>query len=275
MNFHEYRLLKNCNPSPEIAKTSLSQFYWQMEQRMRSGWDPGRQSHLLCSEIGYVRCKRPFYNVYPAVEACLENTRLDFTLKQIGVLQEVVALCFAVGKEPKVSNGKIAAMLVEIVHSIRQVASEKVEDKPMLRLAVDRINNSGERCFSSIMFCDTGLISSHIDELGDKKKLVSLAVGVSLLAQDERFAEPILLKEDQGKDLDSDSLRRAIERARNRGRNGLSIGKGLDVSPHMRKPHFGIRWTGKGGSIPRLVPVKGCVVSRDKLLPVPTGHLDK
>jgi hypothetical protein len=275
MEFHEYKLTKNCNAPSEIVAMSVEQYYWHVDQRMRSGWNPGEKANLLCSEIGYLRCKRPFYHVYPAVESCLENTKLDFELKQIGHLDEVIAMCFAVGKEPSLSNGKVASMLVELVHAVEDVTTGSITKDPMLRIAIDRIGTNGKRCFSSIVYNRQGLISEVADELGDKRKLVSLAVGVSLLAQDQRFAEPILLKRDQGKQLDDDALRRAIERAKNRGRNGVAIGKGLEVSPHMRKPHFAIRWTGKGGSVPRLVPVKGCVVSRDKLFPVPTGHLDK
>ena len=47
------------------------------------------------------------------------------------------------------------------------------------------------------------------------------------------------------------------------------------VSPHMRVPHFAIRWTGKGRTKPKLVPVKGSLVNREKILPIPTGYLDK
>lgn len=47
----------------------------------------------------------------------------------------------------------------------------------------------------------------------------------------------------------------------------------IEVSPHCRRPHFAIRWTEKGHSVPKLVPVNGCLVNRSKLLPVPTGYL--
>lgn len=47
----------------------------------------------------------------------------------------------------------------------------------------------------------------------------------------------------------------------------------IEVSPHCRRPHFGIRWTEKGHSVPRLVPINGCLVNRSKLFPIPTGYL--
>jgi len=275
IKFHEYRLTKNCRPSPESAHMSVNQFYHEVDQWIRNGWNPGEHANLVLAEIGYVRSRRPFYHVYPAVEACLANTKLDFELQQIGHLDEVIAMCFAVGKEPLLSNGKVAAMLVELAHSTENVANGRVNNNPILRLAVDRIRKDGKRCFTTVVYNRTGLISDSTGELGDKTKLVSLAVGVALIAQDPRFAEPILLKRDQGKDLDEVALKRAIERAKRRGRNGVAIGKGLEVSPHMRRPHFAIRWTGKGAAVPKLVPVKGSMVSRDKMFPVPTGHLDK
>ena len=64
-----------------------------------------------------------------------------------------------------------------------------------------------------------------------------------------------------------------IEKARKRGIVGWSIGKQYETCPHYRRPHFGIRHTGKGGAIPRIVPIKGAVVHNKKLTTVPTGYI--
>jgi len=277
MEFHEYRLTKKDAEvgSSDITAMSLDRYYDLLLDKLYRERGYAEYSPIVLAEMGYVKCKRPFYNVYPAVAECLENTKLDFELKQVKLLDEVISMCFAKGKEPELSNGKVAAMLVELRGSALNINTNTISKDPLLRIAVDRIVDNGSRARSAVIYNRKGLISDAADELGDKRKLVSLAIGVSLLAQDARFAEPILLKRDQGKQLDEESLQKAVARARNNGRNGFVIGRGLEVSPHMRKPHFAVRWTEKGRTVPRLVPVKGCVVSRDKLFPVPTGHLDK
>ena len=111
------------------------------------------------------------------------------------------------------------------------------------------------------------------DHFDDDQRLVSLAVGVSLLARDPMFAQPILLKRDQGKQFDMEALERAVDRAKQQGRNGFVIGKNLQVSPRIRWPRFAVRWTGNDASVPLLVPAKGCVVHRDRFFPLPTEHL--
>lgn len=96
--------------------------------------------------------------------------------------------------------------------------------------------------------------------------------GISLLAKDERFVEPLLLKRDSGKKLSQEQKQKAIERARARGKNGFTIGEHFESSPHIRSPHFAIRWTGKGKTVPKLTPISGSVVNRTKIYPIPTGY---
>jgi hypothetical protein len=33
-----------------------------------------------------------------------------------------------------------------------------------------------------------------------------------------------------------------------------------------------VRWTGKGGEIPKLVPVKGAIINKKLMTTVPTGY---
>ena len=166
-------------------------------------------------------------------------------------------------------------MLVEMANLILDMRTQKMHECSAIRLLLDTRDDSGRRQEKSLslQFEGNGLLSEFEIDQVEIKPLVSIAIGVAMLAQDERFAEPILLKRDQGKQLDAEGLQRAIERAKRNGRNGMTIGRTLELSPHFRSPHFGIRWTGKGRTVPKLVPVKGCVVSRNKLYPIPTGYL--
>lgn len=122
---------------------------------------------------------------------------------------------------------------------------------------------------------------SGIDAPGSMTRLsqaaVKTAVFVHMLADDPNVIEPDILSRDAHKwDSASESERQAmIDRARRRGKNGFTIGREMDSMPHFRRPHFAIRHTGKGKTIPKIVPVKAAVVHREKLTRVPTGHYDQ
>lgn len=62
-----------------------------------------------------------------------------------------------------------------------------------------------------------------------------------------------------------------IDKARRRGVIGWDLGKYVEAGPHMRRPHFGIRWKGTGHSRPELVPIRGCIVNGKKLK-MPEGY---
>ena len=62
-----------------------------------------------------------------------------------------------------------------------------------------------------------------------------------------------------------------VEKAHRRGKIGWKIGDRIEVDPHFRRPHFAIRWCEEGRRVPRLRPIKGCIVHRHKATTVPTG----
>lgn len=100
--------------------------------------------------------------------------------------------------------------------------------------------------------------------------LIKSAVGVLLLARDPDFFQPSILNKDEHR-RDSFDMGFLVDRAKRRGKFGFELGRNIDVCPHMRRPHFAIRWTGKGGSVPRLVPVKGSIIHRSKAMEIPSG----
>ena len=99
-----------------------------------------------------------------------------------------------------------------------------------------------------------------------------------MLSKDPEFAVRILLNRDR-KRIDRlntpEKMQLAVDRAIRNGRNGWTLGEHLEVSPHTRRPHFAIRWTGLGKTVPKLRPIKGCVVKSSRLYPIPTGYMDE
>ena len=67
-----------------------------------------------------------------------------------------------------------------------------------------------------------------------------------------------------------------IEKAKRRGKFGWSVGKDLQISPHIRAAcPAALYWTGKGRKTPKIRFRKGCVVHKKKLQNIPTGYVDK
>lgn len=70
--------------------------------------------------------------------------------------------------------------------------------------------------------------------------------------------------------------------ARRQGR-GFTVGKQLEedlaaersVSPHIRRPHMALFWTGKGRETPRYQLRRGAIVNPRSVTDVPTGYLDR
>lgn len=285
MKFNEYRLTKNDQfASPETRSMAMITYYKEQFQLLTTTGSTGGFEHVMLAEYRWILFRRAFYNVYPSVVECLEHTSLDMTMCQVGCDIDPVAINFAEGREPKVGDDRVTSILMEFKQQFVDVGTSEAHNVPILTLCLNTINSDGNCEYSALTFSGDRKLSETGDDdrfedgqKSDRQKMVSIAVGVALLSKDERFAEPILLRKDRHKKFATEEdYQRAVARAYRRGRHGIAIGRELEseTSPHVRRPHFGIRWTGKGGKIPRLVPVKGCVVKRDKIYPVPTGYLD-
>lgn len=103
---------------------------------------------------------------------------------------------------------------------------------------------------------------------------IKTALFVMLIRSDPEFVQPDVLAKDEPNFASATPDRRQVmvERARRRGKFGFHVGRETEMVPHWRRPHFALRWTGAGGLIPRIVPVKAAVVHREKVTSVPTGR---
>ena len=227
---------------------------------------------------------RPYFNVYPIVVDALTRTRLELTAAQacgslirsdggIAVGFGGIAVCFSVRDEPTVSGYRLNQLQVVVLgmgnatkHSEQLIVLAQVDGSDGPRMATYHIPLSKRLDSESLAGS-----SENPDTL--YQLVVRLAVGVLILAQDEKSCEPILLTKDRKRRLTDEQYEMAVARARQRtGMRGCSIGRDWIASPHVRRPHFAIRWTERGRTTPRLVPVKGCIVRRSELLEVPTGY---
>lgn len=284
MRFSEYHTLKSLNEkmNPVVKKMSLSAYYENpgLVEFSRDPATPDIDRCQIFAERYWISLRRPFYNVYPGVCKALKNTNLEMTCGSIGNFP-ATAICFPVGHEyvAKMDDGLgdfiIETILVYISDTCYEIESGRFHKEFGICMVMKGRGKNGEPyrcCFQADG--DETLKDVSIENESGFRPLLSLVVGIILIARDPRFAEPILLNRDANKTFATPAdKQRAIDRAIRNGRNGLAIGKDIVVSPHCRRPHFGIRWTGKGRTVPKLVPVNGCLVNRSNLFPIPTGYL--
>lgn len=113
-----------------------------------------------------------------------------------------------------------------------------------------------------------------IDDIDNEEvdMAVRVVVAICLLKDDINLIEPLPLANDMEK-WEKSHDQSLIDKAERRGKRAWAVGKRIELSPTFRRPHFAIRWCGPGGTDPRLRPVKGCIVLREKAQKFPTGYL--
>lgn len=243
---------------------------------------PESQSHLfgLTAERFWILKKRPFFNIHPPVISGLANTPLTIVPRTIpkSIIHELGTMCikFPIGFKHEMIKG-VTHLLIAISGGILMPNEMKI----VRRDAVGIGYISGDAFFHTWCFMDESFSRNDESEtvgpeltdfeLRQRHFFEKLVLGIMLLAADPSFIEPVLLKRDTGRDGDKKKM---ADRAKRNGVFGFSIGANMEVSPHFRRPHFAIRWTGKGGSVPMIVPVKGSVIHKSQL-EVPTGFEEK
>lgn len=240
----------------------------------------------FCDETQWLAQRRPYYNVWPAIISSLLRTPLDLPGDAVRLPLDPLLLRFAVGAE-MVSHG-------QRVRSI--LASETLidgsDDLRGLVLWVDYGERDPMPGFTVPLFTyrvfqlagvtiEEGLAQSRkrFDPMTDEEEqtvidCIRIVVAVSLLDRAGEFFEPDVLAKDAAKFRDAPRPE-IVERAHRRGKVGWHVGRKLEFDPHIRRPHFAVRWMGHGDDkTPRLRPIRGSVVKRKRLLDVPTGFLD-
>ncbi|MHC4633615.1 MAG: hypothetical protein ACYSYU_00150 [Planctomycetota bacterium] len=108
-------------------------------------------------------------------------------------------------------------------------------------------------------------------------KCIKLCLTLRLIKDDPQLIEPDVLSKDRVrfKTGDDKLKNRLVEKAIRKGKHGFRVGHMLEsseTSPHLRRPHPALVWTGKGRKIPKIVMRKGSIVHRDKIKQIPTGY---
>lgn len=270
-------------------KISPGDFFDRAIESAENKGDHAARNYCIL-EKHWIEACRPYYKVWPIIAQSFKKMPLDICMGDLGLNSRVIAIRFCKDDLPKCGDLYVQSILAEN-HSCEHCGSFGVgfsyygicdgekschwtsiafnTDKEHATMKVDS-------CLATIKFA-TVEIDDKVCATTELAKLAArIAITVMLLANDPSIIEPDVLSKDRAeynRTKDPERKRIIEERARRRGKIGWNIGEFYETMPHYRRPHFGIRHTGKGGTIPRIVPIKGAVVHRNKLTRVPTGYI--
>lgn len=282
MKFHEFRSWWDMQKSSlaKLGIRSRDQAYTKQLESMKKKRFSSLKISTVESQAEWYERGRPYYKVYPCIVEALCKLNLDFNCECPKVPEGTICIRFADGHEPESEDGnKIASLLV---HAVYGKDMETDEDKKKLLVQVTLKNDPD---LNYHFYFDTNRPPTTIQQRLDDFKAINkeimvisirIALTVLMLADDPEIITPDVLADNQNrydKETDEGWKRGAESRAKNRGVFGWSIGKNIEVAPHIRRPYWAIRHTGPGKKIPKIVPVKGCKVNWDKLTTIPTGYI--
>lgn len=234
------------------------------------------QYSYALSVMGWKGSGRPYFNVWPTVEDALlrTNLQIDPGLIPQSIIHKLrtieIRFCDSSKRDPFFLNATNMRWWKMGDHSESfKIADSTVHAKGIYVCRAWIEDDQSITTDGAGMPYGVTAVESDYWKLTEELRI---AIGIMLLACDDRYCEPILLNRDKNRKLTGGDLERAIDRARRNGQYGFNIGEHVEVSPHYRRPHFAIRWTGEGRKVPRIVPVKGAMINKDVLKEIPTGY---
>jgi hypothetical protein len=234
--------------------------------------------NLLASKVRWIKAQKPFFNLFPQVSKAIQKTSLNVIPSKIpeSIVNRLGCVCVRLSMcSDIVKKYGVGWFFIDFCKG-KKISEDSSSGHIFDAFAISYQTADNVFCFSTRL--DVNFIEAEEwltkdneteSEAEVRKLLAQISLGVLFLAADPDYIKPVLLKADEGK---STPIEERIARAKNRGVYGFTIGEEIERCPHFRRPHFAIRWTGKGAEIPKLVPVKGAIVGKEKMTTVPTGY---
>lgn len=291
MRFHEYEtafeLCRKASRVRGFEPLTVDETY----RRLLTIW-PEKEPPIQPSvELIWHQSKRPYYNVWPSVVEAFSKASAqvpgNFIAESLLKMPPAMLVRFAVGHEV----GQLRSFLVGriLVKNQRGVGiwcdiGEKklldglegpVHTYTMVPLAETMFSEEMSGNALKAMNEDHDSSVECLQNLSVVQQAARVLTCLCVVRNDPEFIQPAVLSKhrmlwEQTKD------QALVAKAKERGVVGWEVGKNvtIEVSPHYRRAHFGIRWTGPKATVPKLVPIKGCSVKSTKISDVPTGYLD-
>ncbi len=290
MQFYDYKTTRDFTQQIVGQKMDPEAFYnAQYLLALRLNW-PACANQMVF-EHDWETARRPYYNLYPAIVPMLVRLNLavdssfikpplpvfvirlpqgphPITFVDRGREYHIRSMLVAVSEGLKAPRGLLPGIVIWMDTGERETAPDgsTVPVHTYINLPVTT-GMTLEESLHALPYDPTMFRGMVLPE-ETRTACVRLVCTLCLLDNDPELIEPDVLNRDAGKPM----TEAVIDRAKRRGKFGWNIGKGIEVIPHMRRPHPALVWIGHGRTTPRIVFRKGCLVHRDALKRIPTGY---
>jgi hypothetical protein len=285
MDFHNYTTVRDaCKRSGAIE--DADEFYrvaFADAVKMGSAQFYG-QLHV---EREWEQAKKPYYAVWPSIVPMLTRLNLDLDSALIQIPLPALCIRFPKQKNPLTFDWKgqqvqIQSMMLGEINEGRGLSvlidvGEMMGDGKEYGVPIYTYRNFRRQEGLTVENALLELGSNELAEVGVQIPLdlvadcVRLCCSLCLLENDPSVIEPDVLSKDRAKFEDTGD-RKYIAKAHRRGKVGWHVGRYIEVSPHYRRPHMALVWTGRGRAVPKIVPRRGSIVHRSKVDKVPSGY---
>lgn len=288
MNFHRYKPLY-----PLFKKragfTSADAFYDQAWQLAAAQDDPSSANRFHAEKF-WMKDGCPYYNVYPTIVPMLTKLKLDIDSSLIRLPMETLEIRLPVKNNPFTWEDKGEEQSIRTI--LLSECNVKGDHGITLWMDLGEVQNPGVPGFDmpvltyrNVPTKESLTIESTLNLAADAESLkvglqlpddieidcLRLVCTLCLIADDPEIITPEVLSKDQRKYKENPDPK-YVQKAIRRGKKGWNVGAGIEVVPHLRRPHPALVWTGKGRAIPKIVMRKGSVVHREVVERIPTGH---
>ena len=293
MKFFEYHSEYHALRSQNVInnKISIDDFYQHSLQTLvPTDFDPF-SSIKLFTEYNWIKDKKPYYNVYPSIIPHL----LKISLDNLFVNQINLPLPYLLVRFPENNilnfehdNQKYYLKTILIADNTNYYRNNiphmvfwidfgeydyelncRVQTYKSIKKSEGFTINQGFKALKSHESFERGVICPE-DFLENCAKLVCT---ICLMAEDQEIIQPDVLSCDEDKFEKTKDLK-YIEKAKRRGKYGWSVGKNIQISPHVRAScPAALYWTGPKKSIPKIRFRKGCIVHKKTISNIQTGFL--
>lgn len=292
--FGEFQTEYDCKKMAGSIAVGAIEYYTDLLKDRTAGTVLSHDEAIRRADLGWYLASRPYYKVWPSIVPALLRTSLDVKGSLVdtdGTLlgdlpYNTVCLRFLAGHELQCPPVSIHAILLS---KGREPVGSVLHLSPVYFATVSGMKYLG-RWSLPVHLDDLTLEAAISDYLCEGEAMppglgiqnltsevlapcLRIAIAVALLAKDPTIIEPEVLACDDAIFQKTHDIK-YVEKAKRRGVIGWNIGRECETMPHTRRPHFAIRWMGKGGKkVPRLRSIKGCVVHREFMTKVPTGYI--
>ena len=231
---------------------------------------------IAAFEAAWIENKRPYYDIYPSIIPALEKLEMDFPLDTIKM---------PYGLSELLVRYPVGYCNIRSIFMGYHFDPQNTEHCLMLSVQANKESDPDDLDRGLVSFAwQPGTNGADVvrEIYGNEKKIYIIdqmakafktAIAICLIGEDPSLVERCILSKDMSK-VNEANMDRLVDKAKRRGKFGFTLGRELEMIPHLRRPHMWWKPYGPGRKFRKFCLRKGSVIHKDVVNQVPSGNLD-